>query len=93
MISEPASINGEPIVMETLMDNKIALRLCDQAGRQFYISDQMKMGIVLLFNTSDWSIRSLIKEYEIKKRVVDVKDENYQFRHKGTDLNSIPHLF
>jgi len=94
MIHEPLSLNGEPPVMETLMDNRIGLRLCDQSGRQFYINDQqMKLGIVLLFNTNNWNIRTLIKEYEIKKRVVDVKDDNYQFRHKATDLNSIPHLF
>ena len=36
---------------------------------------------------------TLIKEYDIKKRIVEVKDTQYQYRHKGTDLNSIPHLY
>jgi len=49
--------------METLMENRIGLRLCDQSGRQFYINDQIKLGIVLLFNANDWNIRTLIKEY------------------------------
>lgn len=53
----------------------------------------MKLGIVICFNKQDWPMVTLIKEYEIKKRVADVKDENYPFRHKGTDLNSVPHLF
>lgn len=36
---------------------------------------------------------TLIKQYEIKKRVQQLKDDKYPFRHKGTDLNSIPHLY
>ena len=63
MINEPLYANDQPLVMETLMENRIGLRLCDQSGRQFYINDQIKLGIVLLFNANDWNIRTLIKEY------------------------------
>jgi hypothetical protein len=63
MINEPLYANDHPLVMETLMENRIGLRLCDQSGRQFYINDQIKLGIVLLFNANDWNIRTLIKEY------------------------------
>jgi hypothetical protein len=73
------------------MDNRIAVRLCDTNGHRFYTEEQL--GIVICFNKQDWPMVTLIKEYEISKRVVEVKEANYAFRHKGTDLNSIPHLF
>lgn len=38
-------------------------------------------------------MKTLPKEYEINKKVVELKDDNYQFRHKGTEYNTIPHQY
>ncbi len=40
-IEEPISLaeDSELPVFETLMDNRVTLRLCDSGGRRFYISE------------------------------------------------------
>jgi hypothetical protein len=40
-IEEPISLaeDSELPIFETLMDNRVTLRLCDTAGRRFYISE------------------------------------------------------
>ena len=75
------------------MDNSVAVRLCDQAGRRFYISSEMHLGVVFCFNQQNWSFGSLVRDYEYKKKVSETKDAKYPTRHKVTDLNQISHLY
>jgi len=56
LIEEPSLSNDELPTFETLMDNQLALRLCDTNGRRFYINETLKLSIVVCFNDQDWAM-------------------------------------
>ena len=60
---ENSLVEIETTVFESLMDNRVAVRLRDTNGHRFYTED--KLGIVICFNKQDWPMVTLIKEYEI----------------------------
>jgi hypothetical protein len=48
--------------METLMDNRVLVRLNDQSGRRYYMNDRLtaELGVVFCFNQKEWRFGTLV---------------------------------
>lgn len=91
------SLAEVPEILETLIDNTVQVRLCDTAGRRYYLDTKCDLNVILCFNAQDWQIGALPTQYNLAKRLEKVKNMgSYTQRHKAMDqtqINALPHLF
>ena len=77
-------------VMETMMQNGLSVRLCDEDGKNFYISKCM--GVIVVFSSKESDKLHLLPSYPTKQ-IEKTKDNVLDKQHRKSDYNEVDHLF
>jgi hypothetical protein len=98
-IEEPLPVVSEEVkkeddeglpIMETMMQNSVSVRLCDEDGKNFYISKCMV--VIVVFSSKESDKLHLLPSYSTKQ-IVKTKDNVLDKQHKKSDYNEVDHLF
>jgi len=79
---------GLPI-METYMQNNLSVRLCDEDGKNFYISKCIDVIVVF----SSWKSDKLYLPSYAACKITKTKDNVLDRQHKKSDYNEVDHQF
>jgi hypothetical protein len=98
-VEEPLPVHFEELkkeddeelpIMETMMQNGLSVRLCDEDGKNFYISKCM--GVIVVFSSKESDKLHLLPSYPTKQ-IEKTKDNVLDKQHRKSDYNEVDHLF